>query len=277
MKIIDVHIHPHHVPQLFPDHTLPLNDPAGRADTLVKLMDATGVAVSGILGRVPPFQSEREVREGNDFTVAMVRARPDRFYGMCFINPLHSPSFVAGELDRVLSQPEIRGIKLEIDVNCRDFRLDLVMSKAREYRAVVLQHCWYLSFWNDTSGEGRYRQQGRSEPHDVADLARRFPDVPIIMAHLDGCGVRGVLDVKDCPNVRIDTSGGQPFSGIVEYAVRHLGAERLLFGSDRPGARGFESQLARVQGAAISEEARRKIFSENAINLFRLNEFAAIA
>lgn len=277
MKIVDVHIHPHSVPHLFEGATPPEDHPESRAETLVKLMDATGVAVSGILGHVPPFQSEAQVREGNDVTVEMVRAFPDRFYGMCFVNPLHSPSFVAEELDRVLSRPEIRGIKLEIDVNCRDFRLDLVMSKARQYRAVVLQHSWYLNFWNDPDGESRYFQQGRSEPHDVADLARRFPDVPIIMAHLDGCGVRGVLDVKECPNVFIDTSGGQPFSGMVEYAVRQIGAERILFGSDRPRARGFESQLARVQGAAISEEARRRILGENAIELFGLNRLAAVA
>ena len=53
----------------------------------------------------------------------------------------------------------------------------------------------------------------------MADLAGRHPGVTIIMAHLSGAGVRGVLDVLPCKNVCIDTSGGQPLAGLVEYAV----------------------------------------------------------
>lgn len=245
------------------------------AQYMTGLMDQAGVAISGILGRVYPFQSMEEVREGNTFTLETVRACPDRLYGMCYIDPSHPASFVEEELDRLLSHEEIRGIKLEIDVNARDPRLDPVMQKARQYGVPVLHHCWYMSFWNSPP-ETEYYQRGRSEPHDVADLARRFPDVSIIMAHLDGCGMQGVLDVLDCPNVFIDTSGGQPCTGILEYAVEKIGAERLLFGSDLMG-RGLASQLARVYGARIHEETRRKILGENAIKLFQLESLLAVA
>ena len=54
----------------------------------------------------------------------------------------------------------------------------------------------------------------------------------IIMAHLTACGLRGVMEIADVPNVWIDTSAYLPFAGLVEYAVEKLGAERVLYGSD---------------------------------------------
>lgn len=265
MNTIDIHIHP--------EYNLMFRGSEFMADYIIGLMNKADIAVSGILGRVSPFQSINEIRSGNDFTINTVAARPDRLYGMCYIDPSNDPSFVAEELDRVLAHKEIRGIKLEIDVNARDSKLDLVMEKARQYHVPVLHHCWYMSFWN-SGPEADYHQRGRSEPHDIADLAKRHPDVSIIMAHLDGCGMRGVLDIQHCPNVYVDTSGGQPFTGILEYAVEKLGPERILFGSDLMG-RGLASQLARVYGAQISTADKQKILSDNAIQLFALESLLA--
>ena len=49
-------------------------------------------------------------------------------------------------------------------------------------------------------------------------------------------------------------------------AVRELGADRIIYGSDVAG-RSFSSQLAKVHGADISDEAKKKIFAENLIGL----------
>ncbi len=51
-------------------------------------------------------------------------------------------------------------------------------------------------------------------------------------------------------------------NGFVEMAVRELGAERIIYGSDS-GGRSFASQLAKVYGARIPEAARRLILGEN--------------
>ena len=59
-----------------------------------------------------------------------------------------------------------------------------------------------------------------------------------------------------------DLAGGDPTAGVTEMAVRELGAERILFGSDIPG-RSFGSQIAKVLGARITDGERRLIFSEN--------------
>ena len=89
------------------------------------------------------------------------------------------------------------------------------------------------------------------------------------MAHLNGCGVRGILDIQDLPNVYMDTSGSQPDAGFIEYAVAKIGAERILFGSDVP-IRDYATQLAKVTGAAIPAEAKELILGANAARLLNL-------
>jgi predicted TIM-barrel fold metal-dependent hydrolase len=104
----------------------------------------------------------------------------------------------------------------------------------------------------------------------VATLAKRFPDVRIIMAHLTGDGVRGVQAVKDCRNVVVDTSGAAPESGIVEYAVEQLGADRILYGSDAP-IRDFAVAIARITGSRLDAATQRKILHDNAAKLLGLS------
>ena len=45
-------------------------------------------------------------------------------------------------------------------------------------------------------------------------------------------------------------------------ALRELGADRIIYGSDI-GGRSFSSQLAKVQGAEIPDEAKRRILGLN--------------
>jgi predicted TIM-barrel fold metal-dependent hydrolase len=62
--------------------------------------------------------------------------------------------------------------------------------------------------------------------------------------------------------VAVDLAGSDPTAGLTEMAVRELGAERVIYGSDVAG-RSFASQLAKVQGADIPEEAKRLILGGN--------------
>ena len=60
-----------------------------------------------------------------------------------------------------------------------------------------------------------------------------------------------------------DVAASDPFCGyITEMAVRELGVERVIYGSDVPG-RSFASQLAKVHGSELPIEAKRLIFAGN--------------
>ena len=76
--------------------------------------------------------------------------------------------------------------------------------------------------------------------------------------------------VRRHANVLYDTSGGQPTAGVLEDAVRLLGAQRVVFGSDGifPGE-GRDIAVARacVDGANITRRERELILSENALRI----------
>ena len=205
-----------------------------------------------------------EITTVNSNSLGAMARHPDFFLGFCYLNPSHREEFILGELERCVVKGGMRGIKLWVAVKATDRCHDPLLRRAQELGLPLLYHAWY-----------KQTEQGASEstPAEVADLARRFPQVTIVMAHLTGDGERGVLDIADCPNVLIDTSGGQPEAGLVEYAVRKLGANRVIYGSDWP-IRDFGVQVGRVRSAKLSEAQRELILHGNAERVLGLQEQA---
>jgi hypothetical protein len=83
-----------------------------------------------------------------------------------------------------------------------------------------------------------------------------------VCGHTGGDWEVGLGAIRPHPNVYADLAGGDPTAGLTESAVRELGAERVLYGSDA-GGRSFASQLAKVLGADLPESAQRLILSGN--------------
>jgi uncharacterized protein len=255
MNIIDFHVH-HYLGR----ESIHRPKPVGPLMRLARQAGIVRVNLLGNLFRYGIRPSESQNRAINSVTIAQVKKYPDFLTGFCYLNPELSRKFLENEIVRCIRDGGLRGIKLEIDVNCRDRRLDVIMEKAEEYGVPVVQHSWYKSTGKDSC---------ESDPSDVAYLASRHPDVPVVMPHLAGVGIRGVLDVRPYPNVHIDTSGGQPVADIVEYAVGKLGPERIIYGSDVV-VRDFSCQIAKVAGAAISDNAKEYILFKNAMRLLKL-------
>ena len=98
--------------------------------------------------------------------------------------------------------------------------------------------------------------------HHVVNRARRHPDLKIWFAHYSGRWEDAARVVKDCPNVCVDVSGGEPEDGIVDCLVKHVGPERIFFGSDAPG-RSFAVQMTKVSSARIPEAHKKMMLGEN--------------
>ena len=254
MLAIDIHTHP-----------ILRHDDRGRAGAsqLIRRARAHGIGHIVVLGDVLGFgrqPNEAQLRTINDETFWLMQRYPGYVTGFCHLNPVLGERAVIREVERCVERG-FRGIKLEIANNARDASMRPVMRAAERHNLVVLQHAWSMT---------KIRQRSfHTDPEDAALLARRFPNVRIIMAHLTGCGVRGVLAVKDCDNLVVDTSGAAPEAGIVEYAVAQLGADRVLYGSDVP-IRDFAVALARVTGTQIDARTKQKILRDNARKLLRL-------
>ncbi|MCK5802947.1 MAG: amidohydrolase [Lentisphaeria bacterium] len=252
MGIIDIHTHPQ------------WQNPIEQMTETLRLADTLDIERIVCLGGNLGFGYETtadQVRQINDLTIRLARQWPDRIVAFARLNAGLAADVVVDEIDRCVLGEGFRGIKLAVWPNARDPRVDAVMRRAAELDIPVLHHCWYKTV---------QKYNGESDPSDMAHLAARHPDVKIIVAHLDAAGMRGVQDIAPYPNLFIDTSGSQAFSGIVEYALEHLGAERILFGSDIPG-RDFAVQLGRVMGARMTDSQREMILSRNARRLLKLS------
>ena len=108
------------------------------------------------------------------------------------------------------------------------------------------------SFCSTAGSISREICEGESTPHDLVELAARHPRATFIDAHTGGDWELGIRTIRPAKNISTCVAGFDPTSGVVEMAVRELGAERVIFGSDAAG-RSFASQLAKVMGAEIPQ------------------------
>jgi predicted TIM-barrel fold metal-dependent hydrolase len=202
-----------------------------------------------------PFEfdpSPDELRRQNDQVLQALSHYHDRAFGFAYVSPAHVEASLK-EIDRCVRDGPMVGIKLWVARRCNDPAIDPIIRRAAELKAAIYQHTW-----NKATG----RLPGESSAEEVAELAGRFPDVPLICGHTGGDWERGIRAIRPHPRVFADLAGSDPTAGYVEMAVRELGPRRVLFGSD-VGGRSFASQLAKVQGADLPDEARRAILAEN--------------
>ena len=193
-----------------------------------------------------------QFRQQNDEVLQALSHWRHRAFGFVYLNPKHEEESLA-ELDRCVKDGPMVGVKLWVAVRGHDPRLDAIIRRAAELKAVIFQHTWIKTTGN---------LEGESTPMDLAELAARHPTAAIICGHTGGNWEIGIRAIRSLPHVAIDLGGSDPTSGFVEMAVRELGAERILYGSDI-GGRSFASQLAKVYGANITPQERRLILGEN--------------
>lgn len=181
---------------------------------------------------------------------------PNRLLGVATIVATDVAVALAN-LDRWIKDGPMLGLYLPSsaqNVPCTHPNYDPVMRRAHELGAFILQHTWFKTGGKDSSGE--------STPAELAELARRHPEITFICVHAGGEWEKGLRAVRDCGNVLVETSGFDPTAGFIEMAVRELGANRIVYGGHAP-SRSFGTELSKVIGAQISEADRRLILGEN--------------
>jgi len=201
-----------------------------------------------------------QCRRANDMILRLMQTEPELAHGFCYVSQAHEHQAIE-EIRRCVRDGGMRGIKLWVAVKCNDARTFPIAEEAASLGVPILQHS-YLRWEEILPGE--------SKPPEIAELAARFPDTKIIMAHMAFRWREGVDAVTDDPNILVDTSGMDPELGSVEYAVEKLGTDRVLFGSDAPG-RDILCQIGRVMAADISDTDREKILHLNAQRLLGLS------
>jgi predicted TIM-barrel fold metal-dependent hydrolase len=247
LRIWDVHSHL---------GQLPGNTPEERMGILVRHMDRLGIErliLSQGYDQYILHPTPQQVREENDRVMRAVRHFPDRAYGAVYLSP-DNVDFSLQEFDRcVRDGPMVSIGELETDVRCNSPALDPIVERAISLNVPILQHTWLNAI-----GDG----PGESTPYDVVELAKRHPKAQIICGHTGGNWELGIRAIRDTKNVYAEIAGSDPTSGFTEMAVRELGAERVIYGSD-VGGRSFASQMAKVIGAEIPDSAKELILGGN--------------
>lgn len=149
---------------------------------------------------------------------------------------------------QMLASDKVLGIK--IHSVCHGYSIleygDAIFSFANEHHATVVMH-----------------------PDRIADMvtfADKYPQMRLIIAHLDDEEHVEAMAAAKHQNIYTDTSGGASGANhTLEYAVEAVGADRIFFGTDGYSA---PFQKGRILLSSISEEDKQKILLHNALRLF---------
>lgn len=250
-RIWDIHCHLYSVPG---------DSPEKKIEVLVRCAERLGIErlilSQGYSSTLHP--TPEQFREENDRVMRAVLRFPDRVHGSVYLSPKY-PEFSLGEFDRCVRDGPMIGVgELEADKRCNAPEIDGIVARATALNVPILQHTWLKAEGNEP---------GESTPYDLVELAKRHPQANFICAHTGGNWELGIRILREAKNVLAECAGFDPTSGMVEMAVRELGPERVVYGSDA-GGRSFGSQLAKVWGANIPDSARELILGGNLRRLF---------
>jgi predicted TIM-barrel fold metal-dependent hydrolase len=242
VTIIDIHTHYGKWP--FPMQQLEPTE-------MVAVMKRRGIGkaiVSSSLAIVYDF------REGNRTLAEAIRPHPELF-GYVTIN-LNYPEAGIQELDTYLHNPKFLGVKIHQNysrqkIDSPDGRR--VLRALNEYRRPLLLHTYSSPL---------------ESPWNAVPVAKINPRVSIILAHMGGDAWReGILAAKESPNLFVDMCASWADADKVAAAVRELGPERVLFGSDFTLFDPAQT-LGMIEEADLSQEVRSLILHGNAERLF---------
>jgi uncharacterized protein len=221
---------------------------------LIDAADKLGIdkLCCSILSPRRPARPE-DFRQCNDWVADAIRKYPGRIEGYCFVNPGYARE-ARDEITRCIEKLGFIGVKLYNDYVATEPVVWPIVEQAIQLRIPILHHAGH-TYWLETP------QPRISDGGALAELARKYPEAMLICAHIAGGGdwEWTIKSLRDTATVFLDTSGSVPDEGIVEMAVRTLGADRLLFGCDMS----MTASVGRLRSADLSDGDRKKILGGN--------------
>lgn len=219
-------------------------------DLQVKEMDRVGIAVAAV-SSVEGIYGDH--RGGNNNVADAIRLYPGRFIGYCHVSAQY-PELMMPEVERCLAIPGFKGIKVyQVGTDFDHALYEPVWEFARARRLPVLAHTW----GGNLTGFDR--------------VARRFPEVAFMAAHTgSGFAYQPYIDAaKQTPNLYLDLTYSREHTNMIEYIVKEVGADRIVWGSDAPTF-SMAHQIGKILFARIPDGDKHKILHDTAARLFGL-------
>ena len=276
--------------------------PTGGFDIARRLrdMDAAGVDVH-VLSATPqtylynldPALSATLAAIQNDQMAKHIAAHPDRFWGIATL-PLAQPAAAADELRRAMSKLGLRGAMFASNVkgiNLDDPMFEPLWACAEELGAFMFIHP------NNIAGADRlksyYLANLIGNPLDTTIAAAslvfggvmdRYPKLKVMLAHGGGFTPYQAARWEHGWAVRPEPKknvlqqpkniAGRFFydtilhsAPVLEFLIKHTGADRVLLGSDYPYDMGMPDCVSHVRGLQISDADKASILGGRAETL----------
>jgi predicted TIM-barrel fold metal-dependent hydrolase len=211
-------------------------------------------------------EGPEQVRKNNDIVIKAMKQYPDRFIGFFTLNPRY-PKESLEEMKRCLDQGMI-GYKGYTQVKVNDPLYYPIIEKLIELKMIVFMHTFCQL------GMAGYRMkydigalENTTIPEDMVEAARRYPEAMFQFAHITGGGdwEYECKMLKQCPNIYVDTSGSNNEENVIDFAIRHLGEDRIFFGTDNC----YHHGVGKVLASNATEAQKKKIFFENYNNMLK--------
>ncbi|HEY8293282.1 MAG TPA: amidohydrolase family protein [Thermomicrobiales bacterium] len=111
------------------------------------------------------------------------------------------------------------------------------------------------------------------DPLEIGALARRYPDVPIIMDHMGyrNDGRAAIAAAEDNPNIFLGTTIAAFEPSFVATAIKAVGPERIIFGSNLPSCYP-DLAMESLRRGTFGAEAESLIFGGNLARMLNVRE-----
>lgn len=202
-----------------------------------------------------------DYREGDAEVFTAMQKYPERIWGYISItSPRHSED-VLQHIRSCIFDRGFHGIKIyahskgvggyEQFLSIADKYMYPIFEMAQEWKTPVLAH---------------------SCSNEVDAVCRDFPNLRLMMAHMGATPISGgdwhtaIKVAERHPNLILDTTGSGMDFGMLEEAVKVIGASRVIWGSDIPMIDPWLN-IEKVRGSELDKDSKRLILGENIARL----------
>ena len=256
--IVDAHVHIGQPGVFFAPETGP--------DHLLAFMDLLSIRFGILAG------DHIALHEGPQASLSQLCEVHDKSQGRLFFLGVFDPRAAESSLaalEQAADWSGFSGLKLHPSLHgvCADDPLyEGAWRFAAEHDLPILTHSWSISDYNPA--------QKYATPDKLEEYARKFPQVRLVLGHSGGRGsgrLEAIRMANEHANVYLDFGGDIFCYQLIESLVASVPPEKILFGSDFPWV-DPRANLSRVLLAEIDDQFKRKILSDNARAVYKIEE-----
>ena len=239
----------------------------GPPENNIAFMDRLGIEKMFISRPITSGEgTPKDFRQYNDLTLNAMKKYPGRLTGQFTVNVPYQKESLE-EIQRRVDQGMV-GLKVYTQVKINNPLFYPIIEKMINLKMIIHMHS------HCQLGLGGYRMKydtgirpNTSIPEDFADIAKRYPEAMFQYAHIGGGGdyEYACKMFTNLRNIYVDTSGSNNPEGMVDFAVKQLGEDRVFFGSDNC----YYQSVGKILASDLTESQKKKVFFENYNNILK--------